>query len=57
MTESQTTRTLWESTEFQNEYGTVRVAMWPEGIVLWVGCEIRWKSWADPRLWNVRNTP
>jgi len=26
-------------------FGVVRVARWPEGLVLWVGGEIVWKSW------------
>lgn len=56
MTEQDGCRTIWESTMFQNEYGTIRVAEWPEGIVLWVGGEIRWKSWQDPKLWNVRSS-
>ena len=27
------------------EFGKVRVVRWPEGIVVWVGGQIRWKSW------------
>lgn len=26
-------------------YGTIKLELWPEGLVLWVGGEIRWKSW------------
>jgi hypothetical protein len=28
-----------------NKYGTIRLEAWPEGLVLWVGGEIRWRSW------------
>lgn len=27
-------------------FGVVRVEEWPEGLVVWVGGEIRWKSWS-----------
>jgi hypothetical protein len=33
--------------------GVVRIERWPEGIVVWVGGEIRWKSWADLRGYTV----
>lgn len=26
-------------------YGPIRLELWSEGLVLWVGGEIRWKSW------------
>lgn len=26
-------------------HGLVRIEEWPEGLVLWVGGEIKWKSW------------
>lgn len=29
------------------EFGTVRVVHWPEGLVLWVGGRSVWKSWQD----------
>jgi hypothetical protein len=29
-------------------YGTIRVEEWPEGLVIWVGGEIRWRSFACP---------
>lgn len=29
------------------KYGTIRLEEWPEGLVLWVGGEIRWKSWHE----------
>lgn len=32
-----------------NKYGTIRLEEWPEGLVLWVGGEIRWRSWLDKR--------
>lgn len=33
-----------------DEFGVIRLELWPEGLVLWVGGEIRWKSWAAPDL-------
>lgn len=34
---------------FQKEnvarFGAVRIELWPEGLMLWVGGEIAWKSW------------
>lgn len=27
------------------QYGTVKLEVWPEGLVLWVGGEIKWRSW------------
>lgn len=26
-------------------WGMIRVSQWPEGLVLWVGGKIKWKSW------------
>lgn len=31
--------------ELVNQYGTIRLELWSEGLVLWVGGEIKWKSW------------
>ncbi len=31
--------------EIGNKYGTCRLEEWPEGLVLWVGGEIVYKSW------------
>jgi hypothetical protein len=28
-------------------FGVIRVEQWYEGLILWVGGEIRWKSWND----------
>jgi hypothetical protein len=42
---SQTAK-LFETTEFADEHGTLRLEHWPEGIVLWAGGEIAWKSWS-----------
>ncbi len=28
-----------------NEYGAIRIEIWPEGLVVWVGGQIRYKSW------------
>jgi hypothetical protein len=30
-----------------SDLGVVRVERWPEGLCLWVGGEIRWKSWEE----------
>lgn len=30
-----------------NDLGVIRLVRWPEGLVLWVDGQIRWKSWAD----------
>lgn len=30
--------------EFNTKYGTIRLEEWPEGLVLWVGGQIVWKS-------------
>jgi hypothetical protein len=40
-------RILYETHEFTDELGVIRLAQWPEGIVLWVGGEIVWRSWRD----------
>ncbi len=40
--------TLYESGDaFNKTLGVVRLEVWREGIVLWVGGEIRWQSWSD----------
>ncbi len=31
--------------EIGKKWGTVRISQWPEGLVLWVGGKIVWKSW------------
>lgn len=35
--------------ELVNQYGTIRLELWSEGLILWVGGEIRWRSWLDKR--------
>lgn len=34
-----------ELDEFNSKYGIIRLEEWPEGLVLWVGGEIKFKSW------------
>jgi hypothetical protein len=38
-------KTIFESWEFQKERGCIKLALWPEGLVLWVGGEIVWREW------------
>lgn len=33
--------------EINNKYGTIKLELWPEGLVLWVGGKIRWESWKE----------
>jgi len=33
------------ATELVKKYERVRLELWPEGLVLWVGGEIVWRSW------------
>lgn len=35
-------------------FGVVRLQYHPEGIALWVGGELRWRSDRDPKLWSVK---
>lgn len=37
--------TLFKTDSYKAALGTIRLEMWPEGLVLWVGGEIRWRSW------------
>lgn len=37
----------FQTVQFGNDIGIVKLEMWPEGLVLWVGGEIKWKSWVD----------
>lgn len=46
--------TLYSSDALSQEFGTIRLAKWPEGLVLWVNGEIRWRSWEDPGLGGQR---
>lgn len=47
-------RTLYVDKSFQHAFGTVRLEEWPEGLVLWVGGQIRWRSWRDPEFKDTR---
>lgn len=51
--------TFFVTEEFYDEYGTIRLEEWPEGLILWVNGMIRWKSWADkdPKISGVRIRP
>ncbi len=53
-TEGECLGTIYLTDMFADEFGTVRLEEWPEGLVLWVGGEIRWRSWRDPALWATR---
>lgn len=35
-----------EGPNLLHKYGAIRLELWPEGLMLWVGGEIVWKSWA-----------
>lgn len=28
-----------------SKHGTIRIEEWPQGLVLWIGGQIRWRSW------------
>jgi hypothetical protein len=43
-------RVITQDTSMADEYGTIRVEEWPEGLVLWVDGQIRWRSWQDLSL-------
>lgn len=34
-----------EFKDLEQQYGVVRLEEWQEGLVLWVGGEIKWRSW------------
>lgn len=36
---------LFVTNEFNRKLGTIRLEHWPEGLVLWVGGEIVYRSW------------
>lgn len=38
---------LYKTERFEETYGTIKLEQWPEGIVLWFGGEIVWRSWKD----------
>ena len=35
----------FDSAQFGKDFGKVKIELWTEGLVLWVGGEIKWKSW------------
>jgi len=35
--------------ERHDDYGVIKIELWPEGLVIWVGGEIRWRSFDWPR--------
>jgi hypothetical protein len=37
--------TLYETTAFEKKLGIVRLEVWREGLVLYVGGIIVWRSW------------
>jgi len=39
---------LFRTTDFRTSLGDISLQLWPEGLVLWVGGEIQWKSWEKP---------
>jgi len=47
-------KNLFSTQDFKDEFGAVKLQEWPEGIVLWVGGQIRWRSWKDPEFENTR---
>lgn len=32
------------------KFGVIRLEMWPEGLVLWVGGQLAWRSWIPVTL-------
>jgi hypothetical protein len=36
---------LFQTLHRQADLGVIRLEEWPEGIVLWIGGEIKYKSW------------
>ncbi len=47
-------RTLYQTEELRSEFGVIRLEEWPEGVVLWVGGQIRWRSWRAPEFCATR---
>jgi hypothetical protein len=45
---------IFESFQFEKEFGVIRLENWPEGIVLWVGGQIRWRSWREAEFCATR---
>lgn len=33
-----------------DDLGVIRVEKWPEGLVLWVGGKVKWKSWENEEI-------
>jgi hypothetical protein len=38
-------KTIYKTEQFEKQHGTVKLELWPEGLVLWVGGVIVWKQW------------
>jgi hypothetical protein len=45
---------LYRTEDYRRNFGVVKLEEWPEGLVLWVGGQIRWESFRDPDFWNVK---
>jgi hypothetical protein len=39
-------KNLYLNEDYAYRFGTIRLEMWPEGLVLWVGGGVKWKSWS-----------
>jgi hypothetical protein len=50
------TSTLYSTDHYSKQFGTIRLATWQEGLVLWVGGEIAWKSWDSGLTYVQRMT-
>lgn len=40
------TKSLFVTEEYIDRFGTIKVEMWSEGLVLWVGGQIVYNSWS-----------
>lgn len=40
-------KSLFKSDDYKEEFGTIHLVEQPEGLVLWVGGEIKWRSFKD----------
>ena len=38
-------KTIYHTKDYADQFGHINIEIWPEGLVVWVGGEIRWKSW------------
>ncbi len=46
--------TIFRAEYLREEFGVIRMEEWPEGLVLWVGGQARWRSWEDPEFKDTR---